>query len=524
MADADTTNTGHFGLSGAESHGESDWVTGLHPMDDLLRGERLPHIWCQGCGLGTALTTFIGALQWLEKNQGWDLDKVSVVSGIGCTGRIAGYVRLDSFHTTHGRAIPFATGLKLANPELKVVVISGDGDIAGIGGNHFIHAARRNLDITVICVNNFNYGMTGGQVGPTTPHGARAVTTQYGNFEYPFNLPYLAAASGASFLARWTVIHARRLEWTLREAMMYPGYSFVEVIAPCSTSYARWNPEGRGLDPEKLRRRGLELMKHYQKIGKVAPGTHPKDAAIRVDKQGAIVEIIEGVFSDEPKPDFQTAIDGQVQIAKERWQATTSALNRRPPIPKRTDMVDRTEVQLGGFGGQGIVSAGRIIGQAATIYDKMEACFTQSYGPEARGGAAGSQVVIASDPIHHPHLIKPTNAIIMSQEAYTKYVPKLAADATLLVDAGLVTLPENHRNDLKTYGIPATQIAEELGNSRAANTVMLGLWTAIIGAVSKAAMLQSVTDAVPPKTVEVNLKAFEAGYQKGLHGQGSNGL
>jgi 2-oxoglutarate ferredoxin oxidoreductase subunit gamma len=133
-------------------------------------------------------------------------------------------------------------------------------------------------------------------------------------------------------------------------------------------------------------------------------------------------------------------------------------------------------------------------------------------------------VVIASDPIHHPHLIKPTNGIIMSQEAYAKYAPKLAVDATLLIDDGLVTLPEEHRQDLKTYGIPATQIAEELGNSRAANTVMLGLWTAIIGAVSKAAMQQSVTDAVPPKTVEVNLNAFEAGYQKGLHDQGSSAL
>jgi 2-oxoglutarate ferredoxin oxidoreductase subunit gamma len=378
--------------------------------------------------------------------------------------------------------------------------------------------------MTVICVNNFNYGMTGGQVGPTTPHGARAVTTQYGNFEYPFNLPYLAAASGASFLARWTVIHARRLEWTLREAMMYPGYSFVEVIAPCSTSYARWNPEGRGLDPEKLRRRGLELMKHYQKIGKVAHGTHPKDAAIQVDQKGAIVEIVEGVFSNERKPDFQTAIDEQAQMAKARWQATKKALNKRSQIPKRTDIVSRTEVQLGGFGGQGIVSAGRIIGQAATIYDKLEACFTQSYGPEARGGAAGSQVVIASDPIHHPHLIEPTNAIMMSQEAFTKYVPKLATGATLLIDDGLVTLSSDHRQDLKTYGIPATQIAEELGNSRAANTVMLGLWTAITGAVSKSAMQRSVTDAVPPKTVEVNLNAFEAGYKKGLRHKGSNAI
>jgi len=502
--------------SGDESDSQSDWVTGLHPMDVLLRGERLPHIWCQGCGLGTALTTFIGALQWLENNQNWDLDKVSVVSGIGCTGRIAGYVRLDSFHTTHGRAIPFATGLKLANGELKVVVISGDGDIAGIGGNHFIHAARRNLDITIICVNNFNYGMTGGQAGPTTPHGARAVTAQYGNFEHPFNLPYLAAAGGASFVARWTVLHARRLEWTLREAMMHPGFSFVEIIAPCSTSYARWNLEGRGLDPQKLGRRGLEVMKHYQQVGKIAHDTHPKDAAVEVNEKGEINAIIEGVFLNEPKPEFRTAIEHKTQIAKQRWSAAKKALDRRLKLPGRTDFVDRTEVQLGGFGGQGIMSAGRIIGQAATVYDKINACFTQSYGPEARGGAAGSQVVVAAEPIHHPHLIAPTSAIIMSQEAYVKYVPNLAANGTLLIDGGLVTLPQDHRQDLKTYGIPATQIAEELGNARAANSAMLGFWAAIVGAVSQEAMRYSLADSVPPKTLEVNLNVFDVGFDKGL--------
>jgi 2-oxoglutarate ferredoxin oxidoreductase subunit beta len=506
-------------ILGYEPPDESDWVTGLHPMDELLRGERLPHIWCQGCGLGTALTTFIGALQWLEKNQGWDLDKVAVVSGIGCTGRIAGYVRLDSFHTTHGRALPFATGLKLANPELKVIVLSGDGDIAGIGGNHFIHAARRNLEITVICVNNFNYGMTGGQVGSTTPHEARSVTTQYGNFEYPFNLPYLAAASGASFVARWTVLHARQLEWTLREALAHPGFSFVEVVAPCSTAYARWNPEGRGLDPEGLGRRGLEVMKFYQKVGKTVHDIHPKDADVKVNDKGEILEIIEGKFLDAPKPDLKAAIDQQAAVAAKGWSAEKKALDSRPELPTRTGSVPRTEVQLGGFGGQGIISAGKIIGQAAAIYDKMEACFTQSYGPEARGGAAGSQVVIASDPIHHPHLIQPTSAIIMSQGAYAKYVPTLAPGSVLLIDDGLVQLPDDHRQDVTTYGIAATQIAEEMGNSRAANTVMLGFWVAIAGVVSREAMRQSVAESVPPKTLSLNLKAFEAGYAEGVRQQ-----
>jgi 2-oxoglutarate ferredoxin oxidoreductase subunit gamma len=357
--------------------------------------------------------------------------------------------------------------------------------------------------------------MTGGQVGPTTPHEARAVTTQYGNFEYPFNLPYLAAASGASFVARWTVLHARRLEWTLREAIKHPGFSFVEVIAPCSTAYARWNPEGRGLDPESLRRRGLEVLKYYQKVGRIAHDTHPKDAAVRVDDKGLLTEIIEGKFLEDRKPDLQAAIDQLVSVGEARWRAARKALDGRPNIPKRTDHVPRTEVQLGGFGGQGIISAGMIIGKAAAIYDGLAVSFTQSYGPEARGGSAGSQVVIASDPIHHPHIIQPTSAIIMSQGAYAKYASMIAPGGTLLIDEGLVVLASDHRSDVDTYGLPATQIAEELGNSRAANTVMLGFWTGVLGVVSKEAMRQSVAESVPAKTVEVNMQAFDTGFRRG---------
>ena len=498
-----------------EASEEGDWVTGLHPLDDLLRGERLPHIWCQGCGLGTALTSFISSLKWLERKKGWDLDKVAVVSGIGCTGRIAGYVRLDSFHTTHGRAIPFATGLKIANPDLKVIVLSGDGDIAGIGGNHFIHAARRNLGITVVCVNNFNYGMTGGQVGPTTPHEARAVTAQYGNYEYPFNLPYLAAASGASFVARWTVLHARQLDWTLRKALIHPGFSFVEIIAPCSTAYSRWNLDGRGLDPENLRRRGLEVMKHYQQIGKTEHGVHPKDAHVKVNESGEAVEIVEGEFLIENRPDFEEAMNQRVEVAERHWQSERNALDKRVKIKAKEKKVERTEIQLGGFGGQGIMSAGNIIGLAAAVYNKLEACFTQSYGPEARGGAAGSQVVISSKPIHHPHLTQPASMIIMSQGAYDKYVSALAPEGTLLIDNELVVLPPDHRQDITTLGIPATRIAEEAGNNRAANTVMLGFWTAVEGIIDKDAMEQAVSDSVPPKTVELNLDVFRIGYKKG---------
>jgi 2-oxoglutarate/2-oxoacid ferredoxin oxidoreductase subunit beta len=163
----------------------------------------MPHIWCPGCGIGTTVNCFTRAID----ESGIPMDRLAVVSGIGCTGRVAGYMHVDSFHTTHGRAIPFATGLKLAAPDMKVVVYSGDGDLFAIGGNHFIHAARRNIDMTVICVNNLTYGMTGGQLTPTTPEEAIASTTPYGNFEQPFNLPYLAESCGAVYVARWTTYH-----------------------------------------------------------------------------------------------------------------------------------------------------------------------------------------------------------------------------------------------------------------------------------------------------------------------------
>jgi 2-oxoglutarate ferredoxin oxidoreductase subunit gamma len=265
-----------------------------------------------------------------------------------------------------------------------------------------------------------------------------------------------------------------------------------------------------------LRRRGLEVLKYYQQVGRIAHGTHPKDADVKVNERGLISEIIEGKFLDDPQPDLQAAIDALAPIGEKRWYAAKKALDERPSLPPRTDHIPRTEVQLGGFGGQGIISAGKILGQAAAIYDGLEVSFTQSYGPEARGGSAGSQVVIASDPIHHPHIIEPTTAIIMSQGAYAKYAPTLATGCTLLIDDGLVVLPDDHRQDITTHGLPATQIAETLGNNRAANTVMLGFWTAIMGIVSKEAMRQSVAESVPPKTVDVNMRAFDVGYDEGI--------
>jgi len=256
-----------------------------HPMESLLRMDRIPHIWCSMCGIGTAVSCFIDAL----RKSKLDLKKAAVVSGIGCTGRVAGYIKLDSFHTTHGRAIPFATGLYLSNPNLKVVVFSGDGDLISIGGNHFIHAARRNIDLTVICVNNFNYAMTGGQLAPTTPEMAYSSTSPYGNYEHPFNLPLLAASSGAIYVARWTILHIRRLSKSIEEALNKKGFSFIEVICPCTTLYARKNKLGSGLD----------LMKFYHDNSEIRHNADPRDLDIKFQNK-----IIVGKFIDIEKPAY----------------------------------------------------------------------------------------------------------------------------------------------------------------------------------------------------------------------------
>ena len=256
-----------------------------HPIAPYLRMDRMPHIWCPTCGIGTVVKCFATALQETEM----DLDKVAIVSGIGCTGRVAGYMKLDAFHSTHGRAIPFATGLKLGRPELNVVVFSGDGDLSGIGGNHFIHSARRNMDILVILVNNFIYGMTGGQNAPTTPLEARSSTMPYGNYEKPFNLPYLADCCGATYVARWTCLHIRRLTKSFNEALQRKGFRFIEVVAPCSTLYARLNKLGTGYN----------LMQFYHDNAEIRHGMNTADVDIDFQQK-----IICGKFIDRERPTF----------------------------------------------------------------------------------------------------------------------------------------------------------------------------------------------------------------------------
>ena len=238
----------------------------------LRHDKKFPHVWCPGCGNGI----FLGALIRAIDRTGFEKDQIVIVSGIGCSGRLSVYVDFNTLHTTHGRALTFATGIKLANPKLHVIVIMGDGDATAIGGNHFIHAARRNLDITAIVVNNSIYGMTGGQYSPTTPYGSMATTALYGNIEHAFSIAELAAMAGASMVARGTVYHATLLDELIEMAIVKRGFAVVEVISHCHTQYGRRNRMGGAVD-----------MLRWQ-----------KESAVKIDKaQTMTAEELTGKFT-----------------------------------------------------------------------------------------------------------------------------------------------------------------------------------------------------------------------------------
>lgn len=243
-----------------------------HPLAEMLNLHRF--VFCPGCLIGTVITSLADCL----KQEGLTARDYAIVSGIGCTGRSSGCFKAPAFHTTHGRAIPFATGLKLAKPRLKIFVLSGDGDISAIGGNHLIHAARRNIDISVICVNNSVYGMTGGQTAPTTQLGDITSTSPDGNVEPPFNLVGLAAASGATYVARWPGYDTLRLRKSLHKAMNRSGFAFIEIVVPCFTQHGRRNrQEG-----------AIEMLERLRSIVAYREGCPPHEAVMDL-KGGRVV-------------------------------------------------------------------------------------------------------------------------------------------------------------------------------------------------------------------------------------------
>ncbi len=230
-----------------------------------MRIDHLPQIWCPGCGNGVIMHDVAVAIDELihDEENSVSREDIVIVSGIGCSSRAAGYLDFNSIHTTHGRAIAFASGIKMANPKLHVIVLTGDGDCSAIGGNHLIHAARRNLGLTVICFNNDIYGMTGGQYSPTTPNGDKATTAPYGNVDRSFDIAELATGAGASFSARGDVFHARETIDIIKQAIQHKGFSLVDVYSICPTYYGRKNRKGDAVEMLKWQKENLIPTARY---------------------------------------------------------------------------------------------------------------------------------------------------------------------------------------------------------------------------------------------------------------------
>ncbi|MCF8062710.1 MAG: 2-oxoacid:ferredoxin oxidoreductase subunit beta [Deltaproteobacteria bacterium] len=259
---------------------------------DYIRERFMPHIWCPGCGHGIVMNNLIRAVENLELRK----RDIVMVSGIGCSARISGYLDFHTLHTLHGRALAFATGVKMARPELRILVPMGDGDATAIGGNHFIHAARRNIDLTAVIMNNRIYGMTGGQYSPLSGRGKAATTAPLGNIDQAFDIADLAMSAGASFVARTTTYHAVSMIKILEKAIMHKGFSVVEILTQCPTYFGRKNRLGSAVD----------MMKAYK------TGTTPVGSEAKKEDP----ELIErGIFVEEDRPEYCTEYENIIKKA-----------------------------------------------------------------------------------------------------------------------------------------------------------------------------------------------------------------
>lgn len=468
----------------------------LAPVRDYLRKDKkFPTVWCAGCGAGIVQTSLLTAIHELEIPR----DRIVFVSGIGCTGRMPTYVDFNTIHVTHGRALPCATGLKIANPDFVIFAIMGDGDAAAIGGNHLIHSCRRNIDIKAIVVNNSIYGMTGGQYSPTTPLGAMASTAPYGCQEPPFDLCQLSMGAGATFVARSTVYHFAMMTNIFRKAIEHKGFSLVEIISDCPTGFGRRNKMGSAvkmvqqLKENAVRLKNWEEMSEEERSGKFPIG------------------IFHELQREEYTARYQKLIDrataapsgGEAGAEEEVIEAT-------PSEEEVVGLPGVVSVRLSGSGGQGLILAGVIYGKAASIYGGRNAVQTQSYGPEARGGASKSDIVLSDGPIDYPLAEKLDVLLCLNQESCDAYFPDLKKNGLLIVDSLYVkNIPAP-----TACALPFTEIAKNIvGRVVVANVVALGAVCGLTPYVSRRAFEDALRASVPKGTEQLNLHAFEEGIR-----------
>lgn len=462
-----------------------------------LRPEMMPHLLCPGCGHGTVLKAILRAVHGL----GLGREEVVFVSGIGCSSRIVGYVDFCTLHTTHGRALTFATGLKLARPELTVVVVTGDGDGLAIGGNHLIHAARRNLDLTCLLLNNRTYGMTGGQGAPTTPAGA--LTAAGPAVEPPFDACRLALGAGASFVARGMTATPLGLDDLIAQAIRHRGFSFVEILSDCPEYFGRYNELGAAPEMLRAQRRQTEEVGSPLTAKRFVPGY-----AAPGGPTGALLAT--GVLQREMRPEFAERLAALAPAARGGVpEAALPGAEGRGPAEGAAGGGEY-RVRIAGAGGQGIVLAGLLLAEAA-VGAGRNATHAQAYGPESRGGASRAEVIMSDGEIDYPYAERVDLLLALTQEAHDRYAESLLPGGVLLVDADRVRPAPPAGVTCHVLPIVATA-RRVLGTTLGANLVGLGALVALSGCVPPGAAERAVAARRPGGDPARALEALRAGF------------
>lgn len=482
-------------------------------MPDLRRTQMRRNIWCEGCGLGNMQRSIqVALMRQLGRRLGVDYmdpagveaikNNVAMVSGIGCTSRMPGHLDFNTVHTTHGRSLAFASGLKMARPELTVVLAAGDGDIFAIGGNHFIHAARRNLDMTLIVYDNHSYGMTGAQHSPTSPQGEVGASAPYGVFEPSFSLIDLAIGAGAGFVAQGAVTtlqeHQDQLDELIAEGLAHKGFSFINVLGFCHTGWG-------------TRNKRAESFRYRQHIEQqIAPVERWRE--MTAEERARLKPL--GIIHRVARPDLQNTPGFADCLARSRKavEAGREEVEAVSPLPETDLRAKRTSLRFAGSGGQGVISAGEIA-LAAAVRAGKNGVFMKNYGPEARGGEAYSDVTISDGEIHFPQSDQLDVLVALNQETFDKFRKEVAPDGRILANATAVR---------ETYDDPRV-IASPIGELLARevrppkrelgiNILALALALDYFGLMSREAVTAAVMKSVGKKNPALNQKALATGF------------
>jgi 2-oxoglutarate ferredoxin oxidoreductase subunit beta len=483
---------------------------------DLRRAQMRRNIWCEGCGLGNLQQSLSQALLGqvarqlaVECSDAHGLEKIknniALVSGIGCTSRMAGHLDVNTLHTTHGRALAFASGLKLARPDLTVLLAAGDGDIFAIGGNHFIHAARRNLDMTLVVFDNRSYGMTGAQHSPTSPLGEVGSSSPFGVYEPPFNLVKLAVGAGASFVAQGAITtsqeHQNQVEELIAAALAHRGFSFVNIVGACHTGWGTRN--GRA-----------EAFKYRQYLeSKVMPVERWRELSQAEQQRYYPL----GIISREEQPDAQESRPYVETVARARKFSPVVEEPLVEVAPHDEDPLahhDRTSIRFAGSGGQGVITAGEITLRAA-VQAGQNGVFTKNYGPEARGGEAYSDVTISQGEIHFPEGESLDVLVALTQESFDHFRTSVSPQGAIIVNATAVR--ETYRDPRAVRSPIGELLAREVRPPKGElgiNILAMAVALEYLGLLPRRAIESAVMKSVGEKNPALNRKALAVGFRE----------